>query len=157
MALLASKFKYLPCSNVYRPASHKTMNLTIKCFSRFSAEKECDLDKHCGVLDPERKKVCTRLLTCNVSWPPLRLTISCYQCATFLIHSEHMTYWSLFRQKQNCCFLLRCSSSGNISCHQSFEALHWKLVSVYRQTGSSADMTNRKWGRDYRKSLSSFV
>uniref|UniRef100_A0A8B9R9Q4 Ataxin 7-like 2b n=1 Tax=Astyanax mexicanus TaxID=7994 RepID=A0A8B9R9Q4_ASTMX len=28
--------------------------------------KECDLDKHCGVLDPERKKVCTRLLTCNI-------------------------------------------------------------------------------------------
>lgn len=68
------------------------MNLTIKCFSRFSAEKECDLDKHCGVLDPERKKVCTRLLTCNVSWLPLHLTISCYQCAAFLIHSEHMTY-----------------------------------------------------------------
>lgn len=34
-------------------------------------KKECDLDKHCGVLDPERKKVCTRLLTCNVSWPSL--------------------------------------------------------------------------------------
>ena len=29
-------------------------------------ERECDLDKHCGVLDPDRKKVCTRLLTCNV-------------------------------------------------------------------------------------------
>ena len=32
-----------------------------------SIERECDLDKHCGVLDPDRKKVCTRLLTCNVS------------------------------------------------------------------------------------------
>lgn len=32
-----------------------------------SSERECDLDKHCGVLDTERKKVCTRLLTCNVS------------------------------------------------------------------------------------------
>lgn len=31
--------------------------------------KECDLDKHCGVLDPERKKLCTRLLTCNVPQP----------------------------------------------------------------------------------------
>uniref|UniRef100_A0A3B1J5D0 Ataxin 7-like 2a n=1 Tax=Astyanax mexicanus TaxID=7994 RepID=A0A3B1J5D0_ASTMX len=30
------------------------------------SKKECDLDKHCGVLDPERKKVCTRLLTCNI-------------------------------------------------------------------------------------------
>ncbi|XP_066499954.1 ataxin-7-like protein 2b [Hoplias malabaricus] len=30
------------------------------------AEKECDLDKHCGVLDPERNKLCTRLLTCNI-------------------------------------------------------------------------------------------
>ncbi|XP_051957921.1 ataxin-7-like protein 2a [Xyrauchen texanus] len=29
-------------------------------------EKECHLDKHCGVMDPERKKVCTRLLTCNI-------------------------------------------------------------------------------------------
>ncbi|XP_076859887.1 ataxin-7-like protein 2b isoform X2 [Brachyhypopomus gauderio] len=29
-------------------------------------KKECDLDKHCGVLDPERKKLCTRLLTCNI-------------------------------------------------------------------------------------------
>ncbi|XP_064156071.1 ataxin-7-like protein 2 isoform X1 [Anguilla rostrata] len=28
--------------------------------------KECNLDKHCGVLDPERKKLCTRLLTCNI-------------------------------------------------------------------------------------------
>uniref|UniRef100_A0A3Q3G5L3 Ataxin 7-like 2a n=1 Tax=Labrus bergylta TaxID=56723 RepID=A0A3Q3G5L3_9LABR len=28
--------------------------------------RECDLDKHCGVLDPDRKKVCTRLLTCNI-------------------------------------------------------------------------------------------
>ncbi|XP_015258746.1 PREDICTED: ataxin-7-like protein 2 [Cyprinodon variegatus] len=31
-----------------------------------SSERECDLDKHCGVLDPDRKKVCTRLLTCNI-------------------------------------------------------------------------------------------
>ncbi|XP_062842621.1 ataxin-7-like protein 2a [Trichomycterus rosablanca] len=31
-----------------------------------SSKKECDLDKHCGVMDPERKKVCTRLLTCNI-------------------------------------------------------------------------------------------
>ncbi|XP_066526157.1 ataxin-7-like protein 2a isoform X2 [Hoplias malabaricus] len=30
------------------------------------SKKECDLDKHCGVLDPDRKKVCTRLLTCNI-------------------------------------------------------------------------------------------
>uniref|UniRef100_A0A8C2KXU8 Ataxin 7-like 2a n=1 Tax=Cyprinus carpio TaxID=7962 RepID=A0A8C2KXU8_CYPCA len=30
------------------------------------SKKDCDLDKHCGVLDPERKKVCTRLLTCNI-------------------------------------------------------------------------------------------
>uniref|UniRef100_A0A8C2Z1S8 Ataxin 7-like 2a n=1 Tax=Cyclopterus lumpus TaxID=8103 RepID=A0A8C2Z1S8_CYCLU len=29
-------------------------------------KRECDLDKHCGVLDPDRKKVCTRLLTCNI-------------------------------------------------------------------------------------------
>uniref|UniRef100_A0A3Q4IB63 Ataxin 7-like 2a n=1 Tax=Neolamprologus brichardi TaxID=32507 RepID=A0A3Q4IB63_NEOBR len=30
------------------------------------ASRKCDLDKHCGVLDPDRKKVCTRLLTCNI-------------------------------------------------------------------------------------------
>ncbi|XP_030641085.1 ataxin-7-like protein 2b [Chanos chanos] len=29
-------------------------------------KKQCDFDKHCGVLDPERKKLCTRLLTCNL-------------------------------------------------------------------------------------------
>ncbi|KAI7797839.1 ataxin 7-like 2b, partial [Triplophysa rosa] len=29
-------------------------------------KKDCDLDKHCGVMDPERKKLCTRLLTCNI-------------------------------------------------------------------------------------------
>ncbi|XP_051524706.1 ataxin-7-like protein 2 isoform X2 [Myxocyprinus asiaticus] len=29
-------------------------------------KKECDLDKHCGVMDSERQKVCTRLLTCNI-------------------------------------------------------------------------------------------
>nr|CAQ14851.1 novel protein [Danio rerio] len=29
-------------------------------------KKECDVNKHCGVMDPERKKVCTRLLTCNI-------------------------------------------------------------------------------------------
>ncbi|XP_051509330.1 ataxin-7-like protein 2 [Myxocyprinus asiaticus] len=29
-------------------------------------KKECDLDKHCGVMDSERKKACTRLLTCNI-------------------------------------------------------------------------------------------
>ncbi|XP_072537865.1 ataxin-7-like protein 2b isoform X2 [Salminus brasiliensis] len=29
-------------------------------------KKECDLDKHCGVLDPEKNKLCTRLLTCNI-------------------------------------------------------------------------------------------
>lgn len=40
--------------------------LSCDCVS-LSSERECDLDKHCGVLDPERKKVCTRLLTCNVS------------------------------------------------------------------------------------------
>ncbi|CDQ74511.1 unnamed protein product [Oncorhynchus mykiss] len=34
--------------------------------SRPALHQECDLDKHCGVLDSERKKVCTRLLTCNI-------------------------------------------------------------------------------------------
>ncbi|XP_061113975.1 ataxin-7-like protein 2b isoform X2 [Conger conger] len=29
-------------------------------------KKECNLDKHCGVLDLERRKLCTRLLTCNI-------------------------------------------------------------------------------------------
>ncbi|XP_042198150.1 ataxin-7-like protein 1 isoform X2 [Callorhinchus milii] len=28
-------------------------------------EKECELDKHCGVMDPETKKPCTRSLTCK--------------------------------------------------------------------------------------------
>lgn len=54
-----------------------------------SSERECDLDKHCGVLDPDRKKVCTRLLTCNVSskhtHPSQDLSfISCLICLYFL-------------------------------------------------------------------------
>ncbi|KAJ7999463.1 hypothetical protein DPEC_G00194690 [Dallia pectoralis] len=35
-------------------------------YNKVASKRECDLDKHCGVLDPERKKVCTRLLTCNI-------------------------------------------------------------------------------------------
>ncbi|XP_041744518.1 ataxin-7-like protein 2 [Coregonus clupeaformis] len=35
-------------------------------YNKVASRRECNLDKHCGVLDPERKKVCTRLLTCNI-------------------------------------------------------------------------------------------
>ncbi|XP_029549239.1 ataxin-7-like protein 2 [Salmo trutta] len=35
-------------------------------YNKVASRRECDLDKHCGVLDSERKKVCTRLLTCNI-------------------------------------------------------------------------------------------
>ncbi|KAM9813920.1 ataxin-7-like protein 2a [Neosynchiropus ocellatus] len=35
-------------------------------YNKVASKRECDLDKHCGVLDHERKKVCTRLLTCNI-------------------------------------------------------------------------------------------
>ncbi|KAM4740305.1 ataxin-7-like protein 2a [Anableps anableps] len=35
-------------------------------YNKVASKRECDLDKHCGVLDPDRKKVCTRLLTCNI-------------------------------------------------------------------------------------------
>ncbi|KAJ8372822.1 hypothetical protein AAFF_G00276770 [Aldrovandia affinis] len=28
--------------------------------------KDCDLDRHCGVMDLDRQKLCTRLLTCNI-------------------------------------------------------------------------------------------
>ncbi|KAK1152254.1 ataxin-7-like protein 2 [Acipenser oxyrinchus oxyrinchus] len=45
-----------PC-NAAR-SSHKTYKKISK--------KECDLDKHCGVLDPEKKKLCTRVLTCKI-------------------------------------------------------------------------------------------
>nr|KAF6304613.1 ataxin 7 like 2 [Pipistrellus kuhlii] len=30
------------------------------------ARKECDLNRQCGVLNPETKKICTRLLTCKI-------------------------------------------------------------------------------------------
>uniref|UniRef100_A0A8B9ZMR0 Ataxin 7 like 2 n=1 Tax=Anas zonorhyncha TaxID=75864 RepID=A0A8B9ZMR0_9AVES len=30
------------------------------------ARKECDLNKQCGVLNPDTKKICTRLLTCKI-------------------------------------------------------------------------------------------
>lgn len=42
-------------------------------FVFFSIEKECDLNKHCRVLDPERKKLYGRELICNVN-------SQCYQC-----------------------------------------------------------------------------
>ncbi|XP_068449449.1 ataxin-7-like protein 2a isoform X2 [Clinocottus analis] len=35
-------------------------------YNKVASKRECDLDKHCGVLDLDRKKVCTRLLTCNI-------------------------------------------------------------------------------------------
>ncbi|XP_068598932.1 LOW QUALITY PROTEIN: ataxin-7-like protein 2a [Brachionichthys hirsutus] len=35
-------------------------------YNKVASKRECDLDKHCGVHDPDRKKVCTRLLTCNI-------------------------------------------------------------------------------------------
>uniref|UniRef100_A0A669QET7 Ataxin 7 like 2 n=1 Tax=Phasianus colchicus TaxID=9054 RepID=A0A669QET7_PHACC len=31
-----------------------------------TARKECDLNRQCGVLNPDTKKVCTRLLTCKI-------------------------------------------------------------------------------------------
>ncbi|KAM3621987.1 uncharacterized protein V6R79_018719 [Siganus canaliculatus] len=37
-----------------------------RAYNKVASKRECDLDKHCGVLDPDRKKVCTRLLTCNI-------------------------------------------------------------------------------------------
>ncbi|KAM9365234.1 ataxin-7-like protein 2a [Pholidichthys leucotaenia] len=43
-----------------------TSNRMPRPYNKVASKRECDLDKHCGVLDPERKKVCTRLLTCNI-------------------------------------------------------------------------------------------
>uniref|UniRef100_A0A3B4B4R7 SCA7 domain-containing protein n=1 Tax=Periophthalmus magnuspinnatus TaxID=409849 RepID=A0A3B4B4R7_9GOBI len=37
-----------------------------RAYNKVASKRECDLDKHCGVLDPDRKKICTRLLTCNI-------------------------------------------------------------------------------------------
>lgn len=39
---------------------------TPRAYNKVASKRECDLDKHCGVLDHDRKKVCTRLLTCNI-------------------------------------------------------------------------------------------
>lgn len=33
----------------------------------FPTGKECDLNRQCGVINPETKKICTRLLTCKVT------------------------------------------------------------------------------------------
>uniref|UniRef100_F6RHG5 Ataxin 7 like 2 n=2 Tax=Monodelphis domestica TaxID=13616 RepID=F6RHG5_MONDO len=38
-----------------QPKAHKKM-----------ARKECDLNRQCGVVNPETKKICTRLLTCKI-------------------------------------------------------------------------------------------
>ncbi|XP_059906281.1 ataxin-7-like protein 2b isoform X3 [Gadus macrocephalus] len=37
-----------------------------KVYSTFCGKKECDPDRHCGVLDPARKTLCTRQLMCNI-------------------------------------------------------------------------------------------
>lgn len=37
----------------------------------FPTGKECDLNRQCGVVNPETKKICTRLLTCKVISVPL--------------------------------------------------------------------------------------
>lgn len=47
---------------------HDVLHMALNCQVLCVLERECDLDKHCGVLDPDRKKICTRLLTCNVSF-----------------------------------------------------------------------------------------
>ncbi|XP_070767211.1 ataxin-7-like protein 2b [Enoplosus armatus] len=47
--------------------SHSPLRGT-RTYSRISkniGKKECDLNKHCGVLDPERTKLCSRELICN--------------------------------------------------------------------------------------------
>lgn len=36
----------------------------------FPTGKECDLNRQCGVINPETKKICTRLLTCKVTPTP---------------------------------------------------------------------------------------
>lgn len=52
-------------------------------------EKECDLNKHCRVLDPERKKPCSQELICNVnSVLPVSLLlfiIDTVSCLAFVI------------------------------------------------------------------------
>lgn len=40
----------------------------------FPTGKEFDLNRQCGVINPETKKICTRLLTCKVT-PSLRMVI----------------------------------------------------------------------------------
>nr|XP_057934904.1 ataxin-7-like protein 2a [Doryrhamphus excisus] len=48
------------------PASMVPSHRIPRPYNKMASKRECDLDKHCGVLDPDRKKVCTRLLTCNI-------------------------------------------------------------------------------------------
>ncbi|XP_058488493.1 ataxin-7-like protein 2a isoform X1 [Solea solea] len=55
----------MPGHRIPRPYN-KVASICIREVTRLQRERECDLDKHCGVLDPDRKKVCTRLLTCNI-------------------------------------------------------------------------------------------
>uniref|UniRef100_A0A8D0H0R6 Ataxin 7 like 2 n=1 Tax=Sphenodon punctatus TaxID=8508 RepID=A0A8D0H0R6_SPHPU len=50
------------------PASgeeHSTMKLTPKPHKKMT-RKVCDLNRQCGVVNPETKKICTRLLTCKI-------------------------------------------------------------------------------------------
>ncbi|KAJ8257993.1 hypothetical protein GJAV_G00191950 [Gymnothorax javanicus] len=48
-----------------RPPDFPSPRTYSKTYKRVT-KKECNLDKHCGVLDTQRKRLCTRLLTCNI-------------------------------------------------------------------------------------------
>lgn len=47
--------------------------LCVSTLSFYPAGKECDLNRQCGVVNPDTKKICTRLLTCKVSAACVRL------------------------------------------------------------------------------------
>lgn len=47
------------------------LEMALRFMGIFPTGKECDLNRQCGVINPETKKICTRLLTCKVISAPL--------------------------------------------------------------------------------------
>lgn len=68
-------FSLSPCTDVgWRWLSVSACCSLPPVFAFCPIEKECDLNKHLKVRDPERKKLCSRELICNV----------CFRCCSLL-------------------------------------------------------------------------
>lgn len=120
---------------------HRSCWLSISCccslnavFVFFSIEKECDLNKHCRVLDPERKKLCSRELICNVN----SQCYQCLHCCSFLT-----TRWVFLSLRLHLLFVEDLYQFFWTWCNAFFSSA--VLFSLHRLTPSTS--SRRRWGR----------